>query len=236
MQRRSIWKYAALFALAALLLLLRLLPDLTGKPLFRSPAYNAAERYLARHYAHMDLAIGEILWSDHGGDYHASIYSPTNGDIRFTLVIGSRSREVEKDTYAEDVLSGKTVADRLSREYGDLVSAALTAPASPFAHAKIHDLLDLQGVPISLEESYDIRELGKEAGFVKISMQAERADTEEAARLALTFRDIMDNQEVPFSSVTFYLWGSGDLTVEDLPCRDIREDGMAERIQDYIHP
>ena len=236
MNKRSVLKYTAIPVLAALLLLLRALPGLTGKPLFRSPAYNAAERYLSEHYAEMDLFIGEILWSDHCGDYHASIYSPTDEDIRFTLVIGSLSKEVEQDTYAEDVLGGKTTADRLSREYGDLVSAALNSPSSPFANAKVTGLLELHSVPFSPEESYDVRELGKDAGFVKLSMETGKADAEEAARIVLELKRVMDAQDIPFSFLSLYLWGSGDVTVQGLPCREIFEEGMAERIQSYMQP
>ena len=127
-------KYAAIPALIALVLLLRALPELTGKPLFRSPAYNAAEAYLAEHYADLDLAIGDIVWSDHGGDYHVNVYSPSSRDTAFTLVVGSRSKAVEKDTYAEDVLSGKSTADRLYWEYRALADSILERTDFPFTH------------------------------------------------------------------------------------------------------
>lgn len=221
-------KYAVLPTLIALVLLLRALPDITGKPLFRSPAYNAAEKYLAEHYPGMDLVIGDIVWSDHGGDYHAKIYSPTHSDLQFTLVVGSRSKVVEQDTYAEDVLGGRTVADRLSREYGALVEEALKAPGFP--HDKGLGLLDLSEVPISPEETYDVRELGKTAGFLYVSVQSEAASTEEAARLLLSLKDHMDG--LPFYSVTLYLWGSGDLTVQDFLCEDIYADGLEERVKE----
>ena len=77
---------------------------------------------------------------------------------------------------------------------------------------------------------------GKEAGFVKLSMETESADAEEAARIALELKGVMDAQDIPFSSMSLYLWGGGDMTVQELPCREIFEEGMKERIQSYIQP
>lgn len=244
-------KYAAIPALIALVLLLRALPELTGKPLFRSPAYNAAEAYLAEHYADLDLAIGDIVWSDHGGDYHVNVYSPSSRDTAFTLVVGSRSKAVEKDTYAEDVLSGKSTADRLYWEYRALADSILERTDFPFTHNSSYALLMLDeetSAGLTLDSTYDVREFGAKAGFLELHVQTEDLSAKCAAQLLLELKDYLDAQDFPFCSLDLTLWtrpldpNSGtlgeteELTISGFLYDDIYAEGLEARVQAHIKP
>lgn len=220
-------KYALLPILVALIFLLRALPDLTGKPLFRSPMYNSAERYLQEHYPGTELLIEDIFWSDHGGDYHAKVYAPGNGLIRFQLVIDAHSKEVIEDTYTVDVLGGKTMAERLSEEYAALAEEVL----AQFPCGKGSGLLDLEEGAVVPGEAYDINALGKTFGSLYLFCTVEEATIEEAARLLLLLKEQMDARALPFYSAELYLYGSGSLSVWNFLYEDIYADGLEERIE-----
>lgn len=244
-------KYTLLPILIALIFLLLALPDLTGKPLFRSPAYNTAEAYLAEHYADLDLAIGDISWNDHGGDYHVNIYSPSSPDTKFTLVVGSRSKAVEQDTYAQDVLGGENTADRLYWEYRTLADSLLEDPAFPFDHNSSYGLLLLDEentANLVPDGTYDVRELGAKAGFLELHVQTEDLTAECAAQLLLALKNHMDAQNFSFCSVDLILWtrpidpNSGtlgnaeELNVSGFLYADIYAEGLEERVQAHIKP
>ena len=241
MDTKRIFHCALPVFLIVLFLLLRILPEVTGKPLFRSAVYIAAEDYLAENYAHFDFTIEDIVWSDHGGDYHAAIVSPADSDLRFTLVIDSHSKTVIQDSYAADVLSGKTKAQRLSREYGDLVAAALRSEGAPFPADNVVGLLDFTDSTLSAPLPDDPREVGKSAGYVYLSAECENADDSYIAHLVLTLKDYLDEQALPFYSLTLYLRGAyntatRDITVENLLWESIYEEGMEERIAAHLSP
>ena len=229
---------------------------LCGNPISKWLAEKAADAYLNEHYPDTDYYIENLGYSFKFAGYYAHVRSETSIDTQFSLNI-DMAGNVYFDTY-DDVLSGAITARRLEQEYRALTDQIFDNPAFPYPSDIGYGTLEIYpqealddplatDIPdyalvqqdLVLDQIYDIRELGKQAGHLIIYVESETISYELAAQIMLGIRAEFDKANIPFRAMDFVLQlplpeegprPDEDVRVENFRYEDICEEGLADRI------
>ncbi len=231
--------------------------SLMGNPVSRMLAERAAEAYLAEQFPQTDYYVERVGFNFKTPDYYAHIRSDSSVDTQFTLYIDYWGN-VRYDTY-DSVLSGWNTHQRLDQEYRELVRQVTNSPAFPYScdidygELQIHRIQDIQNPNITdipdyalaqedliLDKTYDIRELGAQAGQLVIYVDSDTVSMEKAAEVLLTIREEFDKAAVPFGGINFTLQypkplegqrQEGNIEIRHFSYDEIYAENLAERIQ-----
>lgn len=229
---------------------------LNGNPISRMLAKTAANEYLEEHFPNTDYYIEKLGFSFKFTGYYAHVRSETSMDTQFTLHIDMVGN-VFFDTY-EDVLQGAVTARRLEQEYRALTDQIFENPAFPypsdigygtleiypqeaFDDPLVTDIPDYALVQqdLVLDQIYDIRELGRQAGHLIVYVESDAISYKLAAQIMLDLRAKFDKANIPFRAMNFVLQfplpeegprPDEEVRVEDFRYEDIYEEGLADRI------
>ena len=231
---------------------------LNGNPISKMLAKKAANEYLEANFPDTDYYIEELGFSFKFTGYYAHVRSDTSIDTQFTLHIDMIGN-VFYDTY-DDVLRGAITARRLEQDYRTLTDQIFENPAFPYStdigygrleiypqeamdDPLVTDIPDYALVQedLVLDQIYDIRELGKQAGHLVVYVDSDTISFELAAEILLDIRAEFDKASIPFRAIDFVLQPplpeegprTGDrINFDHFPYEDIYEDELIERIKD----
>lgn len=230
---------------------------LVGNPVSKMLALRTAENHLAEVYPGTDYCIDRVSYNFKDGDYIAIVTSPSSIDTVFSLSI-TMLGTLRWDSY-EDVTSGFNTAQRLDREYRELVDSVLGNPAFPYESDIDYGVLDIHPVQegggskyadgaspyfidqreLVLDKLYDVRELGRRAGLLVLYIDSDTVSIERAAEIMLDIKARFDDAGIPFAAIDFVLQypkpeegrrPEQDVRVAGFPYEDIYEAGMTERV------
>lgn len=248
-----------LWAAAAIILcfVLLFINAVFGNPVSRMLARNGAEEHLRTQYSNTDYGVETVSYNFKDGYYHARIKSPTSIDGDFSVCLDFLGR-VRSDTY-DDVTNGWNTYLRLENEYRALVDTVIGREDFPlesdidFGSLMIFDSWSgWEGDPeknygivmenLILNHEYDIRDLGRTAGYIVYYAYDEDVTVERAAEMMLLLKERLDEGNVPFYAMNFVLRkpkkedGSSNLDresirVEDFRYTDIYPEGLTGRVQ-----
>ena len=230
---------------------------LNGNPLSKMLAEKAVVAYLAENYAHTDYYVEKLAYSFKFGNYYAHIRSETSMDTQFTLYIDMIGN-VYFDTF-DDVLRGAITARRLEQEYRDLTDQIFDNPSFPYPSdigygtleiypqealddPQVNDIPDYALVQqdLVLDQIYDIRELGRQAGHLIIYVESDTISFELAAQIMMGICAEFDKANIPFRTMDFVLQlplpeegprPDEEVRVKDFRYEDIYGEGLIDRIK-----
>ena len=230
---------------------------LNGNPLSKMLAEKAVVAYLAENNVHTDYYVEKLGYSFKFGNYYAHIRSETSMDTQFTLYIDMIGN-VYFDTF-DDVLRGAITARRLEQEYRDLTDQIFDNPSFPYPSdigygtleiypqealddPQVNDIPDYALVQqdLALDQIYDIRELGRQAGHLIIYVESDTISFELAAQIMLGIRAEFDKANIPFRSMDFVLQlplpeegprPDEEVRVKDFRYEDIYQENLIDRIK-----
>lgn len=230
---------------------------LNGNPLSKMLAEKAVVAYLAENYAHTDYNVEKLAYSFKFGNYYAHIRSEASMDTQFTLYIDMIGN-VYFDTF-DDVLRGAITARRLEQEYRDLTDQIFDNPSFPYPSdigygtleiypqealddPQVNDIPDYALVQqdLVLDQIYDIRELGRQAGHLIIYVESETISFELAAQIMLDIRAEFEKANIPFRAMDFVLQlplpeegprPDEEVRVKDFRYEDIYQENLIDRIK-----
>lgn len=233
---------------------------LNGNPVSAMLAKRTAKAYLADTFPNTDYYIERIGYNFKDGNYYAHIRSDSSVDTQFSLYI-TMLGQLRYDTY-ESVTDGFVTARRLDMEYRDLADTILEAsnypykeergwgfgtleiyPPEAFIHREENEVPDyaIDQSTLILDQIYDIRELGRQAGRLTIYVDSDTVTAEQAAEIMLDIKGRFDEAGIPFRAMDFVLQyprpdegmrPDGEVRVQDFPYDSIYEDGMTERVME----
>ena len=230
---------------------------LNGNPLSKMLAEKAVVAYLAENYAHTDYYVEKLAYSFKFGNYYAHIRSEASMDTQFILYIDMIGN-VYFDTF-DDVLRGAITARRLEQEYRDLTDQIFDNHSFPYPSdigygtleiypqealddPQVNDIPDYALVQqdLVLDQIYDIRELGRQAGHLIIYVENDTISFELAAKILLNILEEFDNANIPFRAIDFSLQPplpdegprtGFEIHFKNFPYEDIYEEGLEDRIK-----
>ena len=254
MKRKVLKTIALIVSLILICMIIFFANAFMGNPVSRALAKRTAQKHLEENYAGTDYEIGSVGYDFKAARYWAHIISPTSPDSSFTLYLGLNGRLIT-DTYDDYVLSGLNTALRLDREYRAAADYVFDSPSFPFeCEISYGDLeftsreyasnADVKPYALITEDlirdgEYDIGALGAQAGKIVIYVNDTDLSAENAARIMIRIRSLMDSAGVGFKEMDFVLWPpkspEGPRTEEGIfilgfPYEDIYEEGMTERV------
>ena len=230
---------------------------LNGNPLSKMLAEKAVVAYLAEKYTHTDYYVEKLAYSFKFGNYYAHIRSEASMDTQFTLYI-DMIENVYFDTF-DDVLRGAITARRLEQEYRDLTDQIFDNSSFPYPSdigygtleiypqealddPQVNDIPDYALVQqdLVLDQIYDIRELGRQAGHLIIYVESETISFELAAQIMLDIRAEFEKANIPFRAMDFVLQlplpeegprPDEEVRVKDFQYEDIYQENLIDRIK-----
>ena len=256
--KKKVLKFIALIIAIALIVgVFWFATALNGNPISKWLAQRAASAYLEEQYPDTDYYIERLGFSFKSTDYYAHVRSETSMDTQFTLHIDMLGN-VFFDTY-DDVLRGSITARRLEQEYRELTDQIFKNPAFPYPSdigygtleiypqealddPNVNDIPDYALVQqdLVLDQIYDIRELGRQAGHLIIYVESDTISFELAAQIILGIRAEFDKANIPFRTMDFVLQlplpeeeprPDEEVRVEDFRYEDIHQENLIDRIK-----
>lgn len=234
------------------LVILALLWFFFGNPVSYLRAVKTAQTYLAETYPDTDLRMERFNFDFIYGDYVAYITSPSSIDTHFYLHINKQGTKL-RDTYESDVLQKSNTTIRLHQEYNALADPVFSDLSLSCVRFRFLSRLEfdcyqggdeppsyvIESSELVLDKTYDIRELGRQAGHLIVYVDSATVNVELAASMMLTVKECFDRAGVPFAAMSFTLEypmsaegqrPDGAVRVRHFLYEDIYEDGMAERV------
>ena len=257
MKKKVLKIIAFAIAIALILGICWVANGLNGNPISKMLAKKAATAYLAEHFPDTDYYIQELGFSFKFSNYYAHVRSETSMDTQFTLDINMLGN-VYFDTY-ESVTGGFVTARRVEQEYRDLADQIFENPAFPYPSdigygtleiyprealddPNVNDNPDYALVQqdLVLDQIYDIRELGRQAGHLIIYVESDTISFELASQIMLGIRTEFDKANIPFRTMDFVLQlplpeegprSDEEVRVEDFRYEDIYQENLIDRIK-----
>ena len=228
------------FGVAVLVILIAgvafLVNAFVGNPVSKMLAKNTAQKYIESSYADEDFAIERVYYSFKDSKYHASVVSPSSRDTHFDVTVNMLGGFCY-DSYEDNVLSGRNTAERIGKEYRELVDSVLESDSFAYdAHIGFGDIefcpsdyIDDKYTPsyaiviedLILDADYDANEMGARAGRLTLYINGSEVSYKKLSEILLGVRGIFDQAGVKFYAV--------DLVLEYTADKDgVREDGRVE--------
>lgn len=232
---------------------------LVGNPISRWLADRAVDCYIAEHYSHLDLYTKRFGFDFKSGGYFAYVCSETSMDTAFyidTDMLG----HVTYDSFDTWVTSKYNTELRVQEQYRELVKSVLNSAAFSYVsdikggelefqrdwewgddHDHSHALPKEELVKDKEYSMKEILDMGSRAGILTVYVQEDNVTPQRAAEIILHIRSLFDDAGITFYRMDFVLqypkpedgtpWPKGDVRA-DILCRDIREEGLVQRIQE----
>ena len=255
-------KYLKIGAFLAALLLIGFLVYIvdffTGYPVSYFRVQHTAEQYLTENYSGTDYVLSKPSYSLKLGGFTMEASIPNTLDNHFSISF-SRGGRLQSDTYEQDVLKKVNTAIRLSNDYkaklrdvfansdfpfaadinGDFQSARtgeIEQRQEPGVYPETWDIQELV-----LDGEYEVSELSGQYGAVFLSVTSRDVSVKTAAESLLRLKAIMEQNHLPFQSVT--LWISSEKTddsgnpierlhILNFGWDDIYEEGLEQRVKE----
>ena len=230
---------------------------LCGNPISKMLARRTAERWLQGRFPNTDYYIEDVCFNFKDTNYHAHCRSESSMDTQFTLYINMFGQGYY-DTYSS-VLDGSVTARRLKTEYMELTDRIFESNVFPYHIVLYHGGLEIYpqeaisnplitDIPdyalvqeeLILDKTYDIRELGAQAGQLNVLIESETVSFELAAQILLDIRAEFDRVGVPFRGIYFHLKQPQPedttqtvdaIRIDNFLYEDIYAEGLEERIK-----
>ena len=257
MKKKVLKIIAFIIAIALILGICWVANGLNGNPISKMLAKKAANEYLEANFPDTDYYIEELGFSFKFSNYYAHVRSVTSMDTQFTLHIDMLGN-VYFDTY-DSVTDGFVTARRVEQEYRELTNQIFENPSFPYPSDIGYGTLEIypqealddpnvNDIPnyaliqqnLILDQIYDIRELGRQAGHLIIYVESDTISFELAAQIMLGIRAEFEKANIPFRTMDFVLQlplpeegprPDEEVRVKDFRYEDIYEEGLADRIQ-----
>lgn len=249
MKKKVLKIIAFVIAIALILGICWVANGLNGNPISKMLAKKAANEYLEANFPDTDYYIEELGFSFKFTNYYAHVRSKTSMDTQFTLEIDMLGN-VYFDTY-ESVTGGFVTARRVEQEYRELTNQIFETPSFPYPSDIGYGTLEIypqealddpnvNDIPnyalvqqdLVLDQIYDVRELGKQAGHLIVYIDNQELSFENTANILLDIREIFDSANIPFYAIDLTLRTNGErINFDHFPYEDIYEDGLIERIK-----
>lgn len=226
---------------------------MTGYPFSQFIAQHSVEKHMEEHYADTDFQAEKPRRVLKLGGFWSIVTSPSHPEISFSLHLSSDGKMLE-DNY-------QSWAHRISSVYASRCSDILlnTQPTETFRlfsfSGTFQDALDqnraisalpgtlpdpLDADSLSIDEPYDLAELGARHGRVELDVISDEVTPEIAAQALLEVREMFEAENLPFRCVHLWLRDTKSNAYEDtielynFAWDDIYEEGLCERVQDAI--
>ncbi len=251
---------AFLVALLLIGFLVYIVDFFTGYPVSYFRVQHTAEQYMEENYSGMDYVLSKPSYSLKLGGFDMEASIPNTIDNHFSISF-YRGGTLKYDTYEQDVLNKANTAIRLSNDYNAKIRDVFANSDFPFAadisgdfqsaRTGVQEQQHEPGVypekwniqELVLDGEYDISELSGQYGTVFLSVTSRDVSVKAAAESFLRLKAIMEQNHLPFKSVT--LWISSEKTddsenpVEQLQILnfgwdDIYEEGLEERVNEAV--
>lgn len=256
---RRIGKCIAILLAAALIgALLWLGNGFFGNPVSALLAKRGLNRYVEQTYPHLDLSTERFGYNFKTVGYFAYVRSGDSPDTAFYINMDMLGH-VTYDSYDTWVTGKQNTEQRVQEQYRKLTDSVLKSGSFPYESDILGGELEFQqdwewgdnhdhshAIPreeLILDKEYSPEELldfGTRAGILTIYVQDDTVTLERAARIMLDIKDRFEEAHVPFYRMDFVLqypkpedgspWREDDIRAE-LTWEEIREEGLAERIQ-----
>ena len=252
MKKKHLKIAAVVLALAIIAGLCLFANALVGNPVSKALAARTAKGHLADHYP--TYTLERVSYNFKDGNYHAHLTDSNQVDGDFYVIL-TPGGKLLADTYQDRVLSGENTHLRLTMEYRAMVNAVLEAPQAGLPldfgfgdleiwHREFLGNDDCPDYALVMEDlipngTYDVRELGSQAGHLIYYLQEEDPSLERLAHWLLEIRRLMDQANVPFVDIDLSLRylrdeednrPESDLYVLRFPYEDIYEEGLLQRV------
>ena len=257
MKKKVLKIIAFIIAIALILGICWVANGLNGNPISKMLAKKAANEYLEANFPDTDYYIEELGFSFKFTNYYAHVRSKTSMDTQFTLHIDMLGN-VYFDTY-DSVTGGFVTARRVEQEYRELTNQIFENPSFPYPSDIGYGTLEIyprealddpnvNGIPdyalvqqdLILDQIYDIRELGRQAGHLIIYVESDTISFEKAAQIMLGIRAEFDKANIPFRTMDFVLQlplpeegprPDEEVRVKDFRYEDIYQENLIDRIK-----
>ena len=223
-----------------------------GNPVSKTLAELTAEKHLSEVYADTDFEIENVIYDFKVSAYYVNIISPSSKDSYFDIACDFFGRLVY-DSYESRVLSGENTARRLENEYYDAVREVLQGDDFPYeceigfgdVNFNTEDFEASADTPdyaiifetLELDKSYDMKEIGTQAGHLYVYLNVEEITEEQMAKVLLDLKNAMDKAGVTFCSVDCQLENNDAetwLEVRNFLYSDIYEEDLIERVKKSV--
>ena len=256
MKKKVLKIIALVIAIALIVGICWVANGLNGNPISKMLAKKAANEYLEENFSDTDYYIEELGFSFKFSNYYAHVRSVTSMDTQFTLHIDMLGN-VYFDTY-DSVTGGFVTARRVEQEYRELTKQIFENPWFPYPSDIGYGTLeiypqealddpDVNDIPdyalvqqdLILDQIYDIRELGRQAGHLIIYVESETISFELAAQIMLDIRAEFEKANIPFRAIDFVLQlplpeegprPDEEVRVKDFRYEDIYQENLIDRI------
>ena len=247
-----VWILGLALAVVVLVIVIVFICAFFGNPVSRLLAARTAKGHLADHYP--TYTLERVSYNFKDGNYHAHLTDSNQVDGDFYVIL-TPGGKLLADTYQDRVLSGENTHLRLTMEYRAMVDAVLEAPQAGLPldfgfgdleiwHREFLGNDDCPDYALVMEDlipngTYDVRELGSQAGHLIYYLQEEDPSLERLAHWLLEIRRLMDQANVPFVDIDLSLRylrdeednrPASDLYVLRFPYEDIYEEGLLQRV------
>lgn len=228
---------------------------LMGNPVCSAIAKNHARKMIATQFEETDLQIEQTGFNFKTGGYYVHVRSRSSIDTHFTIEYNGWG-QYHYDTY-EDVTSGRNTLQRIDDAYFKQVQQVLDhwygAENVNVGYGCINADYELtgftyEGLPaldlrtLERDARYDLNELGAQYGEVCFYLCTEEVTVERAAATLLEVRQLLEDEGLSFYAIDFVLmlprhpdgtWNNDgpEIRLEDFPCSEIYEEGLAHRVQ-----
>ena len=257
MKKKVLKIIALIIAIALIVGICWVANGLNGNPISKMLAKKAANEYLEENFSDTDYYIEELGFSFKFSNYYAHVRSVTSIDTQFTLHIDMLGN-VYFDTY-ESVTGGFVTARRVEQEYRELTNQIFENPSFPYPSDIGYGTLeiypqealddpDVNDIPdyalvqqdLILDQIYDIRELGRQAGHLIIYVESETISFELAAQIMLDIRAEFEKANIPFRAMDFVMQlplpeegprPDEEVRVKDFRYEDIYQENLIDRIK-----
>ena len=257
MKKKVLKIIALVIAIALIVGICWVANGLNGNPISKMLAKKAANEYLEENFSDTDYYIEELGFSFKFSNYYAHVRSVTSMDTQFTLHIDMLGN-VYFDTY-DSVTGGFVTARRVEQEYRELTNQIFESPSFPYPSDIGYGTLEIypqealddpnvNDIPnyalvqqdLVLDQIYDIRELGRQAGHLIIYVESETISFELAAQIMLDIRAEFEKANIPFRAMDFVLQlplpeegprPDEEVRVKDFRYEDIYQENLIDRIK-----
>ncbi|MEG1783009.1 MAG: hypothetical protein RR253_07150 [Oscillospiraceae bacterium] len=213
-----------------------------GNPVSKMLAKNTAEKYINQQYANTDYLVEKVYYNFKDGGYYAKISSPSSVDTYFSVAITSLGK-LCWDSYEDMVTSKRNTWDRVDNEYRKISEAVFDGADFPYdsdisfgsirekysaEQDSIYKNFGLDAETLVLDKLYDVRELGAKYGDITFYAHDETVSVKRAAEILIDITKILDENNVPFYSISFVLQKP---RVDDMP----NPDNSTIHLTDFLH-
>jgi len=229
--------------------------EVYGNPIAKKEAERKSQVYLDKLFGDRDLYIEDISYSMYSSSYDVQVKSRSSVDTWFELVW--RDGELIHESYEYRVLDKRNTADRINREYEEKAEKALKLLNLEYDVMLEHGQIEFAGesreVPeyalqqkeLVLDGSYDVMELGAQAGHLSVWIRDAEVTEERTAEILLDIRKTMEEQGIQFYVLDFelrhlpqseesYKMAQGEVfgtvRLENFRYEDIYEEGLIQRV------